>query len=256
MADKNGLLLHVGLTKTATTTLQEALFAHHSQVFYCGKVKGLAHREGCVTELLYEIFKPTLWQLCQLFDCTYPRNLYVEKVLPEISPEMVLVASWEILGNRMTEKYVEMLKRLLQVFGGCRILFVLRHPLSRIPSEYLQNLKGHFLRQNRRPWMGSAPFITIEEWFSRLRLSAGGEQNLFSYNKNIRASVNLLGQENVGVFLFEELLADPDSYYRSICEFIGIETAEGVRLSRQQHFNRSLTQKQFNRIREFNDSRW
>jgi len=68
--------------------------------------------------------------------------------------------------------------------------------------------------------------------------------------------VNLLGQENVGVFLFEELLADPDSYYRSICEFIGIETAEGVRLSRQQHFNRSLTQKQFNRIREFNDSRW
>jgi hypothetical protein len=58
----------------------------------------------------------------------------------------------------------EMVQRVHAVFGGCRILLTLRNPLARIPSEYLENLKSHFIK-GVNPWMGPLPYIDIEQCF-------------------------------------------------------------------------------------------
>ena len=63
MVDRDrGLVLHVGLTKTGSTTLQTGLFARHSQVYFLGKRTQKRDEEnGCRSHTVYEIFRPLLW---------------------------------------------------------------------------------------------------------------------------------------------------------------------------------------------------
>ena len=79
---------------------------------------------------------------------------------------------------------------------------------------------------------------------------------VLSYSRNIQAAVNLLGKENVGVFVFEELINDPDRYYGAICDFIGIDVAIGLRLTRQKHLHKRITQGQVEYLQRLSNSNW
>ena len=57
--------------------------------------------------------------------------------------------------------------------------------------------------------MGNLPYIDIDEWLKRKTSKNLTLEEAFPYNWNIQAAVNLLGKENVGVFVFEELINDP-----------------------------------------------
>ena len=155
----------------------------------------------------------------------------------------------------------------------------IRNPLTQIPSQYLQEIKGHFIKQNR-PWMGGQPYIDIDEWLKRKiafiqqnRPWMGGRYDididewlkrkiakrkssdkLSSYSWHIQAAVNLLGKENVGVFVFEELLDNPDQYYAAICNFIGIDVTQGLELVRQKHLHQRITQGQVEYLQRLNKS--
>ena len=74
------------------------------------------------------------------------------------------------------------------------------------------------------------------------------------YSACIQSSVEQLGRENVGVFLFEELHQDSNAYYQSICEFVGIDSEIGVSLAKNEHFHSRLTEAQVAHMREINSS--
>ena len=102
--------------------------------------------------------------------------------------------------------------------------------------------------------MGSASFLEIEEWFEKLVKHCQGIQSLFCYSQNIQASIDLLGRENVGVFLFEELMENSEQYYRGICEFMGIDPEEGIELSVQKHLHKRISQNQVDFFKALNAS--
>lgn len=263
MIDK-GLLLHVGLPKTGTTTLQQAIFPNHSQIFYLGKFFRTSIERGCLSNDVHEVLQPLFWGHKKAFDTKETKRLCREKIFPQVSEDKCLLVSYEVLGNRPTRTFRRMLERAKEVFGSCRILFVLRNPLTQIPSEYLQNVEGGFIDPNRREWMDTRCFLDIETWFAKKNMTRakGGAVNdrgpFFSSNyiQNIQASIELLGKENVGVFLFEELQRQPEKYYRSIAQFIGIDPDEAFLLSQQKHLNKRITQGELEKIRQLYSSFW
>ncbi|MCK4509203.1 MAG: sulfotransferase domain-containing protein, partial [Desulfuromonadales bacterium] len=155
--------------------------------------------------------------------------------------------------DRPSENYLQMLARVKEIFGSCRIMYVLRNPLTQVPSEYLQNIIGKFVKQGRK-WMEPSASLDINTWFENRTSRTSRPDEALNYNRNIQDSVELLGRDNVGVFLFEELMETPESYYRALSNFIGIDADETVALCQQKHFHPRISQGQLDLIRKINSS--
>ena len=82
------LILHVGLPKTGTTTIQKALFACHPQVHYLGKIVKRSNktRQLCLDETTYQILENILWKLNKPLKTDEVRNLLEAELLPTVSP--------------------------------------------------------------------------------------------------------------------------------------------------------------------------
>ncbi|MCJ8329121.1 MAG: sulfotransferase domain-containing protein [Lentisphaeria bacterium] len=251
MSNKS-LLLHIGLQKTGSRTLQRALFFNHPQVHYLGKVEvNNSIKRGCVDDKTYRLLKSILWDLEKPMNTESTLSLLNETLLPLISEDQVLVGSWESLASQGIKHHHEMLNRTQSIFGGCRIMITLRNPIFQIPSLYLQNLQGNFLgRQKIR--MRYRSNIDIETWY-KMRL-AEKNSSLLNYSDCIRKSIEQLGRENVGVFLFEELKENPKAYYQSICKFMGIDSDIGASLTQDEHFNIRLSEMQVTYMHEIHSS--
>jgi len=249
-----GLILHVGLPKTGTTTIQRALFARHPQLYYLGKiVKNDKKNKDCLDYATYRVLENVLWRLNRPFKAEHAKHLFQDTLRPKIPEGRFLAASWEGLGHRATVKFLEMLRRVKTVFGGCRIIFVLRNPLTQIPSIYIQNLRGHFV-QNEYSWLGHKTYVDIETWYRKRDKHISKASPLFNYCSCLRAAIDFLGKENVGIFLFEDLQTDSDSYYRAVCEFMQIDPEVGVSLAEKKHLHGRISQTQVDYLRKVNSS--
>lgn len=67
-APQTRLLLHVGLSKTGTTTLQRALFANHPEISYLGKYVPSKAPKGCLSQDVYDFLNPLLWDFSRPLD--------------------------------------------------------------------------------------------------------------------------------------------------------------------------------------------
>ena len=249
-----GLVLHVGLLKTGSTTLQSTLFSKHSQLYFLGQCPGGSPaNKSCRSEIVYQILRPLLWNPRKPFDAIEIRQMCQDKILSVLPDDRCLLGSWETLGNSSVDVHIERLDRIKKVFGTCRIIFTLRNPLKQVPSWYLQHLEEAFLKQKNK-WMELSSFFNIDKWFENSCSRKGMKGNLLNYTQNIQASIELLGKENVGVFLFEDLIRNPESYYRSLSSFIDIDGDETFTLCQQKHLNKRITQGQLDLIRRLYSS--
>lgn len=247
----SGFVLHVGLPKTGSTTIQRSLFKNHSQVFYMGKTVGNGVTKGCKDQGVYKFLKPLIWRPHKTYNLQQSRDFYNKNIVPNIQHNQIILGSWEAIGNGDTHRFVERIKRLSAVFGGCRILIILRNPLTLIPSLYLQNLRGNYIKR-RRPEFAGKPYLTLEDWLLIKEKRAGGFNNWLNYISNIEHSVELLGEENVGVFLFEDLISNPKQYYNNIANFLGIDAKECRQLTEEKHFHPRLMQCDIDYIQSLN----
>jgi len=246
------LHLHVGQSKTGTTTLQKALFRRHPDIFYLGQYVPSNVSGYCLSEEIYQLLRSLLWDLSAPLDVDQSRQQLARICAAADATGKVWVGSWEGLIQRPPAMIREMIQRVQAVFGGCRILLTLRNPLTRIPSEYLENLKGHFIK-GASPWMGKLPYIDIEQWLHR---AAEGEYltNMMSYGSSIQEAVRILGVDQVGVFLFEELRKDPARFYSKIFSFLSIDPVSGMSLTQNEHLHPRTTQGGVDFLKRLNHS--
>ncbi len=250
---EKGLVLHVGLHKTGTETIQKTLFSGHPEIYYIGKYERNKIPRRCRSQEIYNYMNPLIWNILQPLDLDRYKEGVKEQVFQGVEPGKFLVGSWEGLGDSPVNECIERINRLQSIFGSCRVMVTIRNPLTQIPSYYLQNIRGHFLFQNR-PWMGNLPYIDIDEWLKRKISQNLTLEDAFPYSQNIQAAVNLLGKENVGVFVFEELINDPERYYSAICDFIGIDVVNGLELTRQKHLHKRITEGQVEYLKRLSNS--
>ncbi len=244
-----GLILHIGLTKTATTSIQRSLFSVHPDIYYLGKELTYPAAHGCRSDHVHNMLEPAIFKIGFDFDPEHCKRIFLQTVLPDVSGNQVIVGSWEGIGSTESETlFGEKIKRLLRIFGYLKILVVLRNPYNRLPSQYLQDLRGQFIKMDH-PSMNGRAFLEFGNWFKNVT-SFRGKGDPFSYGRNIQKASQLIGKTNIGVFLYEQLLNDPIDYYTRICAFLGIDTGEALAQSAKGRFNLRLTERQVNIIRE------
>jgi hypothetical protein len=251
-------ILHAGLQKTATTTIQKTLFSNHSEILYLGKYAPSSEKKGCRSKQIYHLLAPALWQLRQPFDLQACHKLLHQEVMPKLDGKKAVVASWESLAGANSlssgsSKFNERLRRLTQIFGSCRVIICIRHPVAWFPSVYLQELRGHYVKR-QRSHLGQDVYLDFDQWLDRWSGRRGNGAPAFAFGENIRTAVDLLGKENVGVFLFEELVENPAIYYTKICQFLGVDVDEGLRLTDRKALHLRISRDQLELMRETQSS--
>ena len=246
------------MPKAASTTLQHRLFAAHSEIYYLGRYDGAmyyelycqydASRDANVQALMKQIAYENV------YDPDFPRcrELLAQVLAPAKEKNLLPVWSWESYATDILAKRRVRARNLKKIFGEAKIIIILRHPLSLLESAYFQMLKrenvGNYLK------VGTPLFyFSIQKWLER---SFDGEiMPHLQYAETVQIYRDLFGLENMAVFLFEDLVANPRSFIEKICLTMGIDTDEGVRLAEKRIDNERWTTDQLDLLQKIKRSK-
>jgi len=259
--DRLDFVLHVGLSKTGTTMLQQQFFPNIRSVYYLGLNRELPTPRFCTDNKVFEILNPLLWEQREDWDPSQVVIDIQEKAGNNEPHKRIWLASWEEFASRPLELHLESLRRIQKVFGHCRMLVVLRNPLARISSEYLQDLRFKYInvRYPATSWRSEQlpVFPTLDRWMTD-RQKSGDLQILLGVSDLIRKSMEIIGKENLCVLLYEDLRADSARFLRSLLDFLGVEsTEELLNLPENSKYRNSrITEDQFRFLRRIESSTW
>ena len=205
------------------------------------------HGRQCVSADTYDFLAPLLWQTDQPCDIAAAKNFYAETLRPRAGANQIILGSWEGLGQQGIASFEASIERLVAVCGVCKILISLRNPVTRLPSMYLQHLRGNQKQLART-------YVTFDEWLDSQEQQLGSLQNIFTYREYVEMAVRLLGAANVGVFLFEAFRSDPEQYLQDVSGFLGIDAEETIDLAEGQHLHTRLFESQVDKMQAINSS--
>jgi hypothetical protein len=237
------------MSKTGTTTLQHAVFAAHSEIYYLGKFRATKHPRGCRSREVYNLLAPLIWHQGKVRDWQVQQDRYATLIDDQAGQDQVVVASWEGLGGGPADVYRTMIADLRRMNPGLAVLMCVRNPLKWLPSQYLQEIQGQYLKKNRDHSFHGRAWLSFDDWMDRKAALIGGIRKWCSYVDNCGSAIKLLGKENVGVFLFEELVNDPTRYYTAVSDYLGVDAEETIRLAADAHRNPRLTETEVDFIR-------
>ncbi|TGD73503.1 hypothetical protein E4634_10760 [Mangrovimicrobium sediminis] len=244
-------LIHIGMPKTATKTLQWRLFALHSEVYYLGRFDGgsfrAEHRQhrACRDAEVLEVMARIAYDNIFEPDMDACRNR-MRDYLREHNPEAKLpVWSWESYCTDSYTMRAQRVKNLQQLFGEARILVTIRQPVKLLESAYLQQLKRDNIGARYRRGK-SAFYCEIDDWVER---DAHGDiDDHLDYARTIRCYTEAFGVDNVCVTTFEQLLEDPEAFWGEICQFMGVDTAQALELVAENEDNTRWSEIQLQRL--------
>lgn len=227
--------IHIGLPKTGTTTLQEAVFPHHSGLVFLGRRAGFSEIDAALSDICFADGLD--------FDCKR-HAMEVRNVMNDLSDDRrPRLISFETVSSHGTDRVMKA-ERLARVFDGARIVMVVRRPEDMIVSAYLQFLRGFGRKIRYAPdlegwldeqWSGRAHGIFCRLQFSKLR----------------RAYQNIFGSENVLILLYEDLVSDRLAFAGQLASFVGICEYETIRLMDGKKYNLRMDAASYSKIRLF-----
>lgn len=241
--------LHIGMPKTGTTTLQQDLFSNHSELLFLHHRHQQKNTRAEVCEFMNELILDNR----KSPDISRCRQLHTQWVDQAEEENKQLLWSWEsfMLHRHNTQKIrAENVRRLTD---NVRLIVCLRHPVSLMQSVYLQILKRDNLRG--LPKVGKKhKFESIEKWVTHGISRNCPPGSHLKYAETLQVFANVFGKDSIKIVLFEKLVENQDDYIRILCEIIGIDPEEGIRLSAGKRKNERWTQDQFDRLKSLNQS--
>ncbi|MEX0803116.1 MAG: sulfotransferase [Candidatus Binatia bacterium] len=215
-------VFHIGANKAGSTTLQRALFARHSEVLNLAKPAPVAEAAQAVAVIVKTC--DSRQKISPATDRDEIRQLWRQAVAAaEIDGRVPVFSHEELIRYYLYgEPDPERLpKAIVAMAGPLRVAIVVRHQVKLIESLYIHKANSsNFLTAEK--WLASQP-----EWF------AYG----YRFYEIAEAWMRIVGEENVGVFVFEEMAKDSASFARRLCDFVGIDAEMGVQLLARQHEN-------------------
>ena len=204
------VLVHIGYAKTATSWLQEHLFANEGTgLGWIRKEAGNPVRRLIDDDPLDFDAAATRAAIDPLLDAVRGRGL-----VPVVSVE-------RLVGHPFSGGYdsKEIADRIAAVFPEGRVLEVIREQRSMILSTYKQSVRA-----------GSA--ATVEEFLdpprSKSRRVPWFDFRFFEYDRLLGRYQRLLGPERVLALTFEQFADDTAAFVRAIGEFAGRPLGEDV----------------------------
>ena len=253
----NKIVFHVGYAKSASTTMQTFLFNNHSQVNYLGIYPISENTNVGVDSYDYDssqnYIHSTLLQKFQhdlvvLDDLKFDRiKEYYRANLPSLfSHEKVNVFS----NERMTSTFFAFpslfskIERLVSTISkDIKVVFILRNQYSLIESQFRDQPYDPRSLEIGKP-------VSFNKWVKTcLDINDVYFLNSLDYQKVIHYYEDIIGKSNVGVFLFEELIHNPESFASGLAKFIDIDQRECMSLLKNSHTNKSVSAG-FSRLRK------
>ena len=247
--------VHLGLPKTASTLLQKHLFGCHPDLDYLGKLRD----KWVSPEVVKFVRCITSFQGMDDGLALSMREGYIQ---PAIRRGRLPLLSNEGLAAGLPKLHEKQAEFLKQVWSPCSVLFFIRHPLRLVESLYFHRLRQYARRgmdtsnPHIRYCLEDQLYFEVNEWLEANLGMNVGVFNLLDCARTIRVYCRVLGQANVGVFLFEELTRDLETTVNQVCNYLAISPVTGEALEREQSVNPRWTEEQVIRLKEISSSRW
>lgn len=212
--------IHIGFPKTATTTLQDNVFAHHSEIRYLGKSAAFKGNREPIIYNRAALFM-NIWRLSRkLWNPEEAVRMAADCVLPYCSLGGPNVISLEEFSYATPRRW-DVPKRLKQVFGNARIILTIRSQYDSLVSAYYWKFLNLELNTD------------FDEWFDSMMACAQNALNrtnqplnLPRYYDVVRVYAEVFGKENICIIPFEWLRHDSLKFAEKLSDFIGIDAAE------------------------------
>lgn len=211
------LVVHPGLSGTATTTLQKHFFAKHPQLHAIGNPVS--------TDFGTELKKADGFYNAE-------RLVNIVKTLCGENISKPIIASDESLTHNYYLRPV-IPQRLVQTFPDVKSIITIRKQNDIILSWYM---RGGHLSRGPKPFYGRHVEIEnfleyeYENWdFSFL--------SAIDFNRTISYWEAALGAHNVKVFLFDDFIMRKEQFISEMCDFIGIDPNYAINTIAGKHSN-------------------
>jgi len=224
-------IVHIGLPKTGTTTLQHALFPAQQRFAYIGKVNNVYPKD------VHELIERIGFQDSLEYDSARTAALLAE-IQDGSKP---LIVSDEILSVDGKADRRLVAERLNSLFGPAKVLIGLRAQPSMLQALYFNYIRGSGER-----------VISFEGWLERSYGSIRSPDIYrvgINYEPLVRTYEEIFGAENVVVLPFE-LMSDTDSFFATtLADLIGMPLAEVQAKLTSNVYNQRLTQRHLLAVR-------
>jgi hypothetical protein len=248
-------VFHIGFPKSASSTLQKQLFDKHSQINFMGIYPTVNIGQDSVennTNTLYlknNSLKEFHYCLTNMEGIEYEFsdvNEYYKNIKPFLSEEETNIFSNERFASVLFahKDRAEKARRIKQFFPEAKIIIVIRSQIDIIKSQYRDHpFDPRHLYANQKS-------VSIDEWVERdfKNYDVSFLQSI-EYYKIVKYYSELFCKENVGVFLFEEMVKDLQNFSKNIAGFLSIDADEAYRLLKSKHENDGVSQN-LNRYRK------
>jgi len=212
-------VFHIGANKAGSTTLQQALFARHPEILSLAKPQPNADAEKAVDAIVAACDKRRAdgdW------DASSVRALW-QRAVTDADGRVPIFSHEELIRYHLySPPDGERLARAVTAMAGpVRVVMVIRHQVRLIESLYIHKAN-------------SSNYLRADDW-----LATEPENFAYAYRfcEIAEAWMRVVGKDNVGVFIFEELAADSAAFARRLCSFIGVDADIAVQLLANQHQN-------------------
>lgn len=230
-------VIHIGANKAASTTLQRALFCHHSGLHYLG--------EDAVG---YEDYRDVANAMVSDDDLHFPadacKKLFSSHVEQEVG-KTLLYSNEDIMTSRVPILCAQRLKKFLP---DSEIVLLIRNQFTAIPSFYANH--GAFLKP--APPSYFRRHVGFDDWMNyQILFMKYGALGSFFYNRLLTIYAQLFGIEHTHVLLFEEFIEEKEKFTEKLCRVLDIDYEETIMLLGEHHERQRITSRMlaYNRFR-------
>ena len=211
-------VIHIGIVKAASSTLQEHLFARHSGLHHIGTPwRSEALNRGFNSMIRSEIYD---------FDTEGLRSLWLAELEQAAGLGRMISLSFEAISMCDRANRVMMAERLHEVCGPAKIIVVLRNQIDWLSSRYVHN------------YVKPIPETRLEfnDWlYSHWKRDTFSYRHHADFDTMLRVYEDIFGAENINVVLLENLASDKHQFLVDICTSIGIDHDEATELLTTAH---------------------
>lgn len=205
------LVLHVGLSKTATTDLQNHFFEKHPLLINIGKPSFYNNSDIMkVNDAIQE-------EDDSVYDEQALKKIVECIIQPIVEGQPCVVWSEENFTN--IPVHIERnANRLKSLFPGARVLITIREQCDFAKSLFFVYLQRRAAGKEQD--MGS----TIEDWLSKnLQMYKETKTGFFAridYARVLKAYIDAFGKDNVKIMCFEDYREDRNRYLKKLCQHL------------------------------------
>lgn len=227
-ADGRQVIIHPGVVRTATSTLQKHVFAQHPGLYFLGLPARTPELEWAVRHVCEA---DTMHLIAERLQRAFETGC---AGAPAGKPILISYENYTLYKSKDKGLVAERLKNL---FPHAKIVFTLRAQESLIVSRYFNDLR-------RRIKLKS--FITFEDWYWFERRES--YRTIFDdlrYFPVVEYYAGLFGRQNIRLILFEEIKIDRKAFATRFAEALQVDAAEFERLLGGKRENATMSSRYY-----------